>query len=135
MARVALAIVGTRILGCKDDYRRSKARIERALSVLHPEIFVSGGAVGIDSLAESIARDLGYNEKAGTLIVHKPTTRKFQGPGGYAERNERIAEDCTHLLRLSCFLAETYGSAWTAQKARMLNRVVVDEVICSNPRW
>lgn len=59
--------------------------------------------------------------------------KRFRGPGGYRERDEKIAQDCTHLLRLACRQATTYGSGWTADRAEQLGRIVVRDSMCPNP--
>ncbi len=125
-----LAVVGTRVLACRGDAARAGLRIRRAIHALQPACVVSGGAKGVDAIAEAIAIDLGYSEDAGTLVVHRPTVRRFHGPGGYRERDAMIARDCTHLLRIACIKATTYGSGWTADWAQQLGRIVVRDSPC-----
>lgn len=127
---IVLAVVGTRVLACDGDPERVAARIHRAITRLRPDRVVSGGADGVDSIAEQVATAMGYSEAAGTLVVLRPTVKRFHGTGGYGERDERIARECTHLLRLACRHATTYGSGWTADHAERLNRTVVRELIC-----
>lgn len=128
-----LAIVGTRVLACDGDRQRVAARVKAAVEKLRPAVIISGGAKGVDEIAETVTRLMGYDEADGTLIIHRPTTRKFHGPGGYRERDAQIAQDCTHLLRLACRQATTYGSGWTADEANRLGRVVVRALMCPEP--
>lgn len=126
-----LAIVGTRVLACPGDTAGVAALVRAAIARLSPDVVISGGADGVDGIAERVARDIGYREEAGTLIIHRPTVKRFHGPGGYQERDALIAADCTHLLRLSCRQATTYGSGWTADEAGRLGRIVVRRQVCA----
>lgn len=122
---IRLAIVGTRVLDCRQDREKSRLRIWGAIETLRPDVVISGGAKGIDLLAAEVAVERGYSEDVGSLIIHRPSQNKFHGPGGYLERDELIAQDCTHLLRVACIAATTYGSGWTADRAAELGKVVV----------
>lgn len=130
---VRLAIIGTRVLKCPDDISNAGHRALSAISRLRPAVVISGGAEGVDTVAEFIARAMGYSESSGTLIIHRPAARRFHGVGGYRERDALIAADCTHLLRLSCRQATTYGSGWTADEAERLGRIVVRMQVCNGP--
>lgn len=127
---VRLAIVGTRVLACPGDRDRTKARAAAAIRRLSPAVVISGGADGTDTLAEQAAVELGYSEDDGTLRVFRPRVRRFHGEGGYRERDEQIAQACTHLLRIACRQATTYGSGWTADRAEGLGAVVVRYDVC-----
>lgn len=130
MADVRLAVVGTRVLACSGDIGLVAGRVRVAIHRLRPSVFISGGAEGVDVLAQTVALAFGYEEGTGSMIIYRPTVRRFHGPGGYRERDGLIAADCTHLLRLSCRHATTYGSGWTADEAERLGRVVVREQVC-----
>lgn len=132
MPEVRLAIVGTRVLACPGDRTRAKARAAAAIRHLSPAIVMSGGADGTDRLAEEAAAELGYSEAGGTLRIFRPRVRRFRGPGGYRERDEQIARACTHLLRIACRQATTYGSGWTADRAEELGALVVRHEVCSS---
>jgi hypothetical protein len=93
---------------------------------------ISGGAAGSDELAEQAAIGLGYSEEVGTLRILRPQARRFHGPGGYRERDEKIAQACTHLLRIWCCRSVTYGSGWTADRAEGLGAVVVRYNVCND---
>jgi hypothetical protein len=70
---VRLAIVGTRVLACRGDRERAKARAAAtAISRLSPGMVISGGADGSDKL--------GYSEDAGTLVIFRPRVRRLHGP-------------------------------------------------------
>lgn len=125
-----LAIVGTRVLACDGDVGRVAERVQRAIEKLRPAVIISGGAFGVDLLAEVVAKAAGYREDAGTLLIFRPTVRRFRGPGGYRERDLRIAAECTRLLRLSCRQAKTYGSGWTADQAERMGKIVIREQVC-----
>jgi hypothetical protein len=129
---VRLAIVGTRVLACHGDRERAKARAAAAIRKLSPGVVISGGADGSDKLAEEAAVELGYSEQDGTLIIFRPRMRRLHGPGGFRARDEEIAQACTHLLRISCQHATTYGSGWTADRAEELGAVVVDYDVCND---
>jgi hypothetical protein len=124
-AEVRLAIVGTRVLACPGDLDRVRARVAVAIRRLQPAVVISGGADGVDKAGQDVAEGMGYSEAAGTLIVFRPRAGRFHGPGGYRERDEQIAQACTHLLRAGCQAAVTYGSGWTADRAEQLGKVVV----------
>jgi hypothetical protein len=126
----ALAIVGTRVLACPGDRDRALARALAAIRKLAPAVIVSGGADGVDKVAEEAAGMLGYTEANGRLVVFRPTVRRFHGPGGYRERDAKIARHCTHLLRIYCRQATTYGSGWTADEAKRMGAVVVRHLVC-----
>lgn len=130
---IRLAIVGTRVLACAGDRDRAAGRIEWSIRRLRPDVVISGGAAGIDTLAADVAGTLGYTEAAGTLVIYAPRVRRFHGPGGYRERDQIIAEQCTHLLRLACWKATTYGSGWTADHAESIGRHVVRHALCGTP--
>ena len=62
---------------------------------------------------------------AGIQVVEfLPTTFKFHGAGGFAERNMKIAEMCVCLVRIASTTTSTYGSGWTADRAEELGKDV-----------
>lgn len=123
-----LAIVGS----ADFDVRRAAAsgRFEAELLILdayrrhRPRLFVSGGAVGIDSMAETLMD--GYNVPKN---IHRPKVKRFHGPGGYRERDIWIAEDCEHLVRIASSTTRTYGSGFTADYAASLGKLVERHVV------
>lgn len=126
-----LAIVGSTKFA--DPFAEAIARelINRKLFWFRPAVVISGGAEGVDEMAEQIAWLHGYREGDGAmkpLIIHRPKNRRWQ-PEGFKERNLRIAEDCTHLLAIRCKRATTYGSGWTADRAEELGKTVWRELL------
>lgn len=63
------------------------------------EIVVSGHSPmgGVDIYAEEIAEELGI-----PTIIHAPTKRRWDGPGGFKERNLAIARDSDVVLVVVC---------------------------------
>lgn len=114
-----LAIVGSTKFD-KDHLAMLRARqiIEGALDRQRPDLIVSGGAVGIDSLAEIIAeqRRIPFRE-------FPPKYRRW-APEGFKERNLQIADACTRLLCIRARTANTYGSGWTADRAEEMGKLV-----------
>lgn len=83
-----------------------------------PRGIISGGALGIDSLAAEMAKEYDI-----PFSVHLPKNNRWE-PEGYKERNTSIAEDCTHLLCIRTQQSTTYGSGWTADLAERLGKTV-----------
>jgi hypothetical protein len=120
-----LAIVGSRRFADPDAALPwAREKIIAAIGWLHPAVIISGGADGIDTLARAVAAEHGYTIQAGTFIEHLPTVLAWAAPGGFRDRNARIADDCTHLLALCCARSRTHGTAWTAREATRRGRTV-----------
>lgn len=93
-------------------------------------IFVSGGAPGVDSIAEEIATLLEIPTK-----IFRPDVQKWKGyysPSrgylrGYRDRNLEIAEYCDKLVAIRSRFSTTYGSGWTADRAEDLGKEVERE--------
>lgn len=92
--------------------------IKRALVHFDPEVVISGGARGVDRLAEKLAIDHGFR-----TTIHDPAHPRWE-PHGYKDRNLRIAQDCTHLIAIRCRASTTYGSGWTYQQTKRLGKTV-----------
>lgn len=122
-----LAVVGSQrfVYEHAEAYVRGlvRATIERH----RPDVVISGGARGTDTWAAEAAVKLGYTEDAGTLLIFRPTTRRWHD--GFRPRNVRVAEACTHLLAVRCREAGTYGSGWTADYAESIGRDVVRRLL------
>ena len=132
-AACILAIVGSR-----DVHREGGIKaINDAIDRHKPLVIVSGGAkasganrlrklISIDEEAERIGHNLGLQ-----VVSFRPTTYTFQGPGGFKERNIKIADLCQCLVRIASSTTTTYGSGWTADYAtsigKNVERFVVDE--------
>lgn len=82
-------------------------------------IVVSGGAEGVDSIAEGAARSLLYYEPE----IHYPKNRRW-GPDGFKDRNIIIAERCHQLVCIRSRQSTTYGSGWTSDYAEQLGKRV-----------
>lgn len=132
-AACILAIVGSRDVNKAGGLTAIRQAIERH----KPIVVVSGGAraklsadlrgvISIDWEAEKMATSLGIQ-----VVVFKPTTWTFNGPGGFRERNTKIADLCHCLVRIASTTTTTYGSGWTADYAeksgKNVERFVVDE--------
>lgn len=89
-----------------------------------PEMVISGGAVGIDSLADG--RVIAWNRERGRNIDFKELLPKHHRwePEGFKERNIKIAEECDFLLCIRSKQSTTYGSGWTADYAERLGKTV-----------
>lgn len=116
---VRLAIVGSTQFA-EDDAAAARAAvvIEQAIKRYKPIQIVSGGAVGIDSMARAAARVYGID-----LQEHFPKNRRWK-PDGFADRNLLIAQDCTRLLAIRHPDSTTYGSGWTADRAEEMGKPV-----------
>lgn len=80
---------------------------------------ISGGANGVDTLAEESALRLKLS-----FVKYEPTTNTWGGVGGYKERNTKIALDSNILYCIQNLRAETYGSGWTYEEALRRGKVV-----------
>jgi hypothetical protein len=128
-----LAIVGSRDVNAMG----ANKLIAEVLEQHKPIMVISGGSkpaasaalrglCSIDFTAAGHARALGIQ-----VVEFLPTSWKFHGPGGFAERNMKIAEACVCLVRIASTTTTTYGSGWTADRAEELGkdvwRFVIDE--------
>lgn len=112
-----LAIVGSRYFDKDPDAKNAAARfIQWALTKYQPEVVISGGALGIDQLAATLAafEDI-------PVIEHLPTAKNWNA---YKARDKIIASDCTHLIALIHAESATHGADWTAKFAGQLGKKV-----------
>ena len=104
-----LAIVGSRDYS---DYSFFSVQIEQFLAGRRPDLIISGGASGIDSLAERYAREHDL-----PLQVFAADWRRF-GKSAGPRRNTQIVDAATHLLAFpSATSVGTYDSVRIAQMA------------------
>ena len=130
-----LAIVGSRDV---PDYQ-SSSLVKQAILEHKPKLVVSGGAHGVDSIAVVVARSLGIPtieflpemstwdhqgliKEAIEIFDENGITIKI--PGGFKQRNMKVAEMCDCLVRISSATTKTYGSGWTADYAERLGKRV-----------
>lgn len=116
---IKLAIVGSTRFTIPFAISYAEKVINHFLDELHPDVVISGGARGIDTLGVSLAKLRGIE-----TVEYLPQNNRWE-PYGYKARNELIAVSCTHLLRIATHDSSTYGSGWTADQARKLGRVVL----------
>lgn len=112
-----LAVVGSTNIN-QEQINTAKAIIQGMLMFYMPELVISGGAVGIDSLAEEEA--LLFNLD---FIKYKPENFRWK-PDGFMDRNLKIAKHATHLLCIRTTQSTTYGSGWTADRAEEMGKPV-----------
>jgi hypothetical protein len=130
---VTLCIVGSVATAWREptvDRLRVEAIIRPAIRLLVPDLIISGRSPngGVDVWAEEMASQLGYTEGDG-FRAYEPAVHRWKGKGGYQERDQAMAEACTHLLAIRSMWSETWGSGWTAEAARRLGKIVALEVI------
>lgn len=113
-----LCIVGSVCLeGSDEAYRIAGEAILR----YYPALVISGGAAGVDTIAETAALGLGYPFK------------KFppEGKGWlwYKKRNLAMAKACTRLVRIVSKRSKTYGSGWTRDRAAEMGKPTEEFVL------
>lgn len=85
----------------------AKLKITESILYHRPSSIISGGCHlgGVDIWAEEIATSLNI-----PLTVYKPTNLKWSGPGGYKDRNLKIARDSNLVL---CVVVKDYPSTYS----------------------
>lgn len=118
-----LAIVGSQLL--KNE---GALQIIRELFELYkPTVLVSGGAEGIDSMAEAYAKEVGV-----ATDIYRPEVFQWEDRGhrkGFRSRNIQIADNCDVLIRIANKAGKTYGSGWTRDRARSLGKFTEEYVL------
>lgn len=112
-----LAIVGSVKID-EEQTEVAKHIIKNSIHSLGPDSIVSGGALGVDTIAECVANVLKIEFKK-----FLPRHRRWE-PEGYKERNLLIAQHCDALLCIRTKQSTTYGSGWTADAAEKLGKNV-----------
>lgn len=87
-----------------------------------PECIVTGGADGVDYMAETIAK----HEFDLPVIVCYPGRSSW---AHYKVRNQYIADICDQLVRISKADSKTYGSGWTRDRAAEQGKPTEEYVI------
>jgi len=116
-----LAIVGSSQL-TPVQTQTTQWMIACVLDSLVPEQVVSGGAKGVDTLAEMEAHLVGAFFQA--ILPQHQSWEGGNGLPGYKARNIQIADICDQLVCIRSKTAETYGSGWTADYAEGLGKPV-----------
>jgi hypothetical protein len=88
-----------------------------------PDQVISGGAIGLDSIGIQVANllDISYRN-------FLPNNNRWE-PDGYKARNIEIITNCTRLVCIRHFDAQTYGSGWTADQAEKVGKYV-ERFVC-----
>lgn len=139
MTPVRLAVVGSTTMPDGAAFLAADTLITRAYQQFHNQIntdggaVISGGADGVDTWARSRAETFGWTVTNGKFIEHRPANPRWK-PDGYQARNQLIAQDCTHILRLCRPDSATYGSGWTLDRAADLGRIYRDFVWSADER-
>lgn len=111
-----LAIVGSTDLTIPQRF--TAELLIRGLIVSYQAPVISGGARGIDELAEAVA----LWEKL-WKCKYLPRYPRWE-PEGYKDRNMLIAQECDKLWSIRSAQSKTYGSGWTADYAESIGKEV-----------
>lgn len=112
-----IAIVGSSVLS--DSQRESASNLIELIAYSHYECtLISGGAAGVDSIAEDECRQAGWDSE-----IYYPSLLQWE-PNGYKDRNLKIAEACDVLYCIRSRESQTYGSGWTADRAEEMGKKV-----------
>lgn len=97
---------------------------------MHKITVISGGAKGVDELVretfqsvQSVCAQYGY-EPWFYFEEYLPSTKRWEGAGGYKSRNLQIAEACDELYCIRSRQSESYGSGWTADRVEEMDKPV-----------
>lgn len=116
-----LAIVGSTCLEGNESVRALIVEIIREyqarLTRGEDFVVVSGGAIGVDRMAERAAKGHSIS-----TAIFEPGDAIWDGRHGFKVRNLRIARYCTDIVRIVCIHRKTYGSGWTRDRARELGK-------------
>lgn len=118
-----IGIIGSQLADLTTTQQHTATIIIRSLLFCyalnsHP-LLVSGGCDGIDTFAEAEAEHLGIVTK-----IFRPLKRKWEGPGGFKERNIKIVEESDVIVAIRSLTSSTYGSGWTADYADSVGKEV-----------
>lgn len=110
--RVRLAVVGSTVLA--DSPGSVKRIVLACVDIFGADCLVSGGAPGVDTLAEEVADELGLAKD-----IRRP---KYQSWPYFKARNIEIATTCDVLVRIVSRRSRTYGSGWTRDYVAKLGK-------------
>lgn len=96
--------------------------IETVLDKYAPSVVVSGGAVGVDSMAVEAARKRGI-----PVVEYLPKVQNWAQ--GFKPRNLQIARGCDRLVRIVAEESSTYGSGWTRDRAKEMGKPVEEHIV------
>lgn len=85
------------------------------------DVVISGGAKGVDSIAEEVA-----NEEGLGFVVFKPMIERWDA---YRHRNWSMAYACDNLYRIVTKDSKTYGSGWTRDRAKEMGKFTKEYVV------
>jgi len=107
-----IGIVGSRNYPDTDKVRQFIQSLPEDVTI------ITGGARGVDAVAEEEARKRGLK-----IIVHKPDFTKGYSPAAYHERNQKIAKECEILIAF--WDNQSRGTASTIKYARRYKKRVI----------
>lgn len=112
-----LAIVGS-MESAWDDFALPRVAIATVCEIYEPDILISGespkGGVDIWTKEYAIYNDIPF-------IGFPPETFDW---AGYRNRNLQIAQACDTLVAIRSYRSASYGSGWTADRAREFGKKV-----------
>ena len=123
-----LAIVGSQAVN-RRQAEQAWVLIEGLIRIWDPDEIWSGGATGIDSVAEAVAMSYDYwtgpvidgvDPPVGWFVTCLPEVKQWDPVGrkGYRARNIEIVHGVDRLVRVAKKDGQlTYGSGWTADYA------------------
>lgn len=113
-----LAIVGSSNVYDGPQWDLAILLVDGIINTYRPEVIISGGARGIDSVARLRAESQRYQ-----LLEYLPENPRWE-PKGYKDRNILIAQECDALFCIRTSQSKTYGSGWTADYTERLGKPV-----------
>lgn len=127
-----LCVVGSRPQAFDEqgvsDAKRLIGFVVNAYASVFPDCrFCSGGAPGVDTWFEEEVKRVGRSDHFQRIEAKVP---RWDGPGGYRERNVRLAHAASRLICIQSVLAHpqikehTYGAGWTHDFAKRMEKDV-----------
>jgi O-acetyl-ADP-ribose deacetylase (regulator of RNase III) len=121
-----LGVVGSVRFASPDGLAIARLIVLDEVLRVRPARLTSGGAVGVDTVAERLGDALGI-----PVDVHQPVPPTNPPSGasrfvtkGFHGRDVLVARGSDALLRVFCRMSPTYGSGWTADEVERLGRPV-----------